>query len=82
MTPTERARRSDALYHGYATRRTLCDRVAYLEDYAAARTARRVIAADGETDCATGHCECGRCGRAIDPWDAWCKHCGSRLEDE
>ena len=31
MTPTERAKRSDALYYGSAKRRELCDRSALLE---------------------------------------------------
>ena len=22
------------------------------------------------------------CGEPIDPWDAWCRHCGAELEDE
>jgi hypothetical protein len=45
------------------------------------RTAQRVIVADGDTDCATGHCVCGGCGGAIDCWDRFCKHCGRELED-
>jgi len=45
------------------------------------RTAPRVIVADGDTDCATGHCECGGCGGAIDCWDRFCRHCGRRMED-
>lgn len=45
------------------------------------RTAPRVIVADGDTDCATGHCECGECGGAIDCWDRFCRHCGARMED-
>ena len=45
------------------------------------RTAPRVIVADGDTDCATGHCECGGCGGAIDCWDRFCRHCGRELED-
>ena len=31
MTPTERARRSNSLYHDKVTRRELCDRIAFLE---------------------------------------------------
>lgn len=31
MTPTERARRSDALYYGDISRRELSDRIAFLE---------------------------------------------------
>lgn len=29
---------------------------------------------------ATGHSACTGCGKAIDPWDSWCRHCGARLE--
>lgn len=32
MTPTEKARRSDSLYYGEVSRRTLCDMVAERED--------------------------------------------------
>lgn len=46
------------------------------------RTAKRVVVSNRETDHATGHCACGACGGAIDPWDAWCRHCGARMEDE
>lgn len=45
------------------------------------RTAPRVIVADGDTDCATGHCECGACGGAIDCWDRFCRWCGARMEE-
>lgn len=34
MTPTRRARRAEALYHGEETRRELCDRVVLLENSA------------------------------------------------
>jgi len=44
-------------------------------------TVPRVIVSDEETDCATGRCTCGNCGNEIDPWDAWCRHCGAELED-
>lgn len=44
-------------------------------------SAGHVIVADEETDCATGFCTCGNCGNEIDPWDAWCRHCGARMED-
>lgn len=44
-------------------------------------TVPHVIVADEETDCATGFCTCGNCGNEIDPWDAWCRHCGAELED-
>lgn len=42
------------------------------------RTARRVTTCDG----AVGHCGCSACGGAIDQDDAWCRHCGRRLEGE
>ena len=80
MTVTERERRAGALYYGEIDRRALCERVAYLESELEGRTARRKVVADGETDCATGHCECGACGKAIDYWDGWCRWCGARME--
>lgn len=43
--------------------------------------APRVIVSDPDTDCATGHCECGACGEPIDPWFSFCPYCGARLED-
>lgn len=43
--------------------------------------AERVVVSNRETDHATGHCECGRCGLPIDPWDAFCRHCGAELGD-
>ena len=55
---------------------------AKLRELVAQRTAKRVVASNADTDHATGHCECGACGGAIDPWDAWCRHCGARMEDE
>ena len=83
MNATQRARRSDALFSDHAYhRRTLCDRIAWLESELEGRTARRVIVADGATDCATGYCRCGSCGHAIDPWDHYCRSCGARLEDQ
>lgn len=84
---TWRGRRADALYHdnsGGIGRAWLCERVAWLEselEGARGRTARRVIVSDPETDCATGHCECGGCGGSINPYAAYCEHCGARLED-
>ena len=48
----------------------------------AKRTAKRVIVSNSDTDHATGHCECGACGGAIDPWDKWCRHCGARMEED
>lgn len=47
-------------------------------DRLARRTARRVTRCDG----ATGSCRCSGCHGAIDQDDAWCRHCGPRLEDE
>ena len=44
-------------------------------------SAGRVIVADEETDCATGCCICGNCGGSINPFAAYCEHCGARLED-
>ena len=41
----------------------------------------RVIVSDEETDCATGYCTCGNCGGSINPFAAYCEHCGARLED-
>ena len=29
----------------------------------------------------TGHCECTACGWPIDPFDAYCRHCGAKLTD-
>lgn len=55
---------------------------AKLRELVAQRTANRVIVSNADTDHATGHCECGACGGAIDPWDKWCRHCGARMEDE
>lgn len=55
---------------------------AKLREQVAQRTARRVVTSDEGTDCATGHCECGACGGAVDLFDAYCRHCGARLEDE
>ncbi len=45
-------------------------------------TAPRVIVADEETDCATGFCTCGACGGAVNPFAAYCEHCGRKLVDE
>lgn len=47
-------------------------------DRLARRTARRVTRCDG----ATGSCRCSGCHGAIDQDDAWCRHCGARLEGE
>lgn len=37
------------------------------------------VVSDGDTDGATGYCRCGACGEAIDPWDAYCRHCGTEV---
>ena len=39
----------------------------------------RIIEPDEDTDRATGHAECGRCHRIIEPFDTYCRHCGARL---
>ena len=44
--------------------------------YKPERHAKRIIVANG----ATGHCKCSACGGLIGAWDAYCKHCGARLE--
>ena len=38
-----------------------------------------VIVSDESTDCATGHCECELCGKPIDMWDKFCRHCGAKV---
>lgn len=81
MNVTERERRAQSLYYGKINRRDLCNRVAQLEQELNGHHAKRIIVSDQETDGATGHCECGSCGWAIDPWDRHCRHCGARLED-
>lgn len=43
------------------------------------RVAGAIVTADEETDCATGYCKCSVCGKAIDLWDSWCRHCGAKL---
>lgn len=80
MTDAQRMRREEGLYRGVAQRRELCHMLANAE-YKLNRTARHVIVTDPATDCATGHCECGACGGAVDYYDAYCRHCGTRLED-
>lgn len=49
--------------------------------YEPARAAKRVVVSNHETDHATGHCACGACGGAIDPFDTYCRHCGANLEE-
>ena len=39
-----------------------------------------VIVSDSDTDGATGYCRCGACGGAIDPWDHFCRHCGTEVQ--
>ena len=63
-------------------RASLAAENAKLRELVAQRTARRVIVSNADTDHATGHCECSACGGAIDPWDAWCRHCGAKLEED
>ena len=43
-------------------------------------TVPHVIVSDEETDCATGFCACGACGEPVDPFDAYCRWCGARME--
>jgi hypothetical protein len=50
--------------------------------YEPVRTAKRVIVSNADTDHATGHCECGACGGAIDFFDTYCRHCGVKLEED
>lgn len=47
-------------------------------DVVLGRTAKAVMVSNG----ATGHCKCDGCGKFIDPWDKYCRHCGVRLEVE
>ena len=44
--------------------------------YVPEKTATHMIINNGTT----GHCACTRCGKPIYPWDAWCRHCGAKLE--
>lgn len=39
------------------------------------RTAKAVVTTSG----ATGTCKCGLCGKRIEPRDAYCRHCGTRI---
>lgn len=38
------------------------------------------VVSDGSTDGATGYCRCGACHRSIDPWDRYCRHCGTEVQ--
>lgn len=75
MTPTEKARRSDALHIGNVTRRRLCDMIAELEaridDLQQSIPAKVVARDDGA--------RCGVCERRIDSWDKYCRWCGARF---
>ena len=51
--------------------------VAEVKQLRGQRTARRIVVSDG----GVGHCACSACDGAIDQDDAWCRHCGARLED-
>ncbi len=59
---------------------TLCHRIDELcmEVESLRRTARRIVVSGG----GVGHAECGACGGTIDQDDAFCRHCGARLEGE
>ena len=52
---------------------------AKLREELQAHTTHAVVYADESTDCATGYCTCELCGRAIDMWDAYCRHCGAKV---
>ena len=51
--------------------------VAEVKQLRSQRTSKRIVVSDG----GVGHCACSACGGAIDQDDAWCRHCGARLED-
>lgn len=53
----------------------------YTSDERTNGTSRREVVSDEGTDGATGYCRCGACGRAVDMWDGWCRHCGARFEE-
>ena len=50
-----------------------CETRRYVPD----RTTTGVCVSNG----VTGHCECELCGKSIDPWDAYCRHCGARVTE-
>ena len=50
-----------------------CETRRYVPD----RTTTAVCVSNG----ATGHCECELCGKPIDPWDGYCRHCGARVTE-
>lgn len=84
MTPTERARRSDALMMDNIKRRDLCDMIALREQRIEEleRVAKREVSSDCGTDGATRWCRCGACKKPIGLFDKFCKHCGAEMEDE
>lgn len=45
------------------------------------RTGRPVVVSSEETDCATGYCRCSVCGKPVDFWDAFCRHCGALIAE-
>ena len=47
-----------------------------IRTYVPEKTATHMIVNSGTT----GHCACTGCGKAIDPWDAWCRHGGALLK--
>lgn len=55
---------------------------AKLRELVAQRTAKRVVASNADTDHATGRTACGACGGAIGLFDTYCRHCGTKLEED
>ncbi len=49
------------------------DTCCYVPDY----TTAAICVSNG----VTGHCECEACGKSIDPWDDYCRHCGARITE-
>ena len=49
--------------------------------YVPCRTAIR-ISVPRQSHVALGHYECGECHGTVGASDAFCKHCGTRMEDE
>ena len=45
-------------------------------------TATKVDVFNHDTDCATGHTECSACHGSVDPFDRFCRHCGSGFENK
>ena len=44
-----------------------------------AKAARRVVSFGHDTDHATGHSECSVCGGTVNPFAAFCEHCGVKF---